>query len=97
MVEVKLAVQLATPRVVDVSVHGEPVMVPEDCANDTVPAGVMGVPAVELSLTVAVQVETWPMTTGLLQDTAVVVERGLIVITAPVELALLPCALLDEV
>ena len=64
--------------------------------NDTVPAGVIGVPAAELSVTVAVQVEAWLMTTGLLQVIEVVVERGLMVILALIELALLPWRLFDE-
>lgn len=95
--DVKLAVHLATPRVVDVSVHGEPVMVPEDCVSATVPAGVIAVPAVELSVTVAVQVEAWPKTIGLLHEREVVVERGLIVILGLIELVLLPWTLLNEV
>lgn len=96
IVDVKLAVQLATPRVVEDSVHGEPVIVPEDWVNDTVPDGVIGVPAVGLSVTVTAQVEAWLMTTGLLQDMEVVVERGLIVILALIELALLPWTLFDD-
>jgi len=40
----------------------------------TVPVGVIMVPG-EVSLTVAVQEETWPITTGLVQTTAVEVLR----------------------
>jgi len=42
--------------------------------NVTVPVGVMIVPG-EVSLTVAVQEEAWPITTGLVQTTAVEVLR----------------------
>ena len=42
----------------------------------TVPVGVMKVPA-EVSVTVTLQVEPWLMDTGLVQDTVVVVARGL--------------------
>jgi len=38
-------------------VHGEPVKLPADCENVMVPDGVIGLPAAELSVTVAVQVE----------------------------------------
>ena len=56
--EVNPAVQVATPMVeLAARVHGEPVKLPTDCENVTVPDGVIGLPAAELSLTVAVQVE----------------------------------------
>jgi hypothetical protein len=56
--EVKSAVQVATPMVeLAASVHGEPVKLPTDCERVTVPAGVMGLPAAELSVTVAMHVE----------------------------------------
>jgi hypothetical protein len=48
-------------------------------ANATVPAGVMAVPADEVSLTVAVQVESWLTTTGVVQTRLVDVLLGLTV------------------
>jgi hypothetical protein len=55
-----------------------PVMLPEPVATakSTVPAGVLA-PALAVSATVAVQVEPWPATTGLVQLTPVEVERAL--------------------
>jgi len=38
-------------------VHGEPVMLPADCEKVIAPDGVIELPAAELSVTVAVQVE----------------------------------------
>jgi len=56
--EVKPAVQVATPIAeLAARVHGEPVKLPTDCEKVTVPDGVIGLPAAELSVTVAVQVE----------------------------------------
>ena len=56
--EVKSAVQVATPMVeLAARVHGEPVKLPTDCEKVMVPDGVIGLPAAELSVTVAVQVE----------------------------------------
>src|SRR3979490_2413044 len=46
--------------------------------NATVPVGVVAVPG-EVSVTVAVQVEAWPTTTGEVQETAVAVARRLTV------------------
>jgi len=46
----------------------------------TVPVGVRNVPAVEVSLTVTVQVDPWPVLTGLVQLTDVLVVLGLTVI-----------------
>ena len=37
----------------------EPPVVPADNVNVTVPVGVIGVPAAEVSVTVAVQVDAW--------------------------------------
>lgn len=60
-------------------VQGEPVKLPATPVelNVTVPVGVMGVPEAEVSDTVAVQVEAWLTTTGLLHDTVVEVVLGL--------------------
>ncbi len=58
---VNIAVHVEVPRVVVAArVHGEPVMLPvavPDAEKLTVPAGLILVPAVELSVTIAVQVE----------------------------------------
>jgi hypothetical protein len=64
------------------SEHGEPEKDPETPLSEklTVPPGVSAEPEVELSFTVAVQVEDWLTTTGVVQETVVVVLRGLIVI-----------------
>ena len=61
------------------SVQGEPVKLPATPVevNVTVPIGVIGVPEAEVSATVAVQVEAWLTTTGLLHDTVVDVVLGL--------------------
>jgi hypothetical protein len=48
-------------------------------ANNTVPAGVLAVPAA-VSVTVAVQVDAWLTNTGVVQLTAVEVVRRLTVI-----------------
>jgi len=75
-VAVKLAVQVAVPAVPPADkLQGlvepkEPLAEPV-AWNDTVPRGVVGEESV--SVTVAVQVETWLTTTGLLHDTLVVV------------------------
>ena len=55
------------------SVQGELVKPPATPVevNVTVPVGVIGVPEAEVSATVAVQVEAWLTTTGLLHDTVV--------------------------
>ena len=44
--------------------------------NVTVPVGVLVVPA-DVSVTVTVQVDPWLITTGVVQETVVVVTRGL--------------------
>ena len=44
-------------------------------ASPTVPVGVMKVPA-DVSVTVTLQVDPWLITTGVVQDTVVVVARG---------------------
>ncbi len=51
----------------------------------TVPVGLIEVPAAELSVTVAVQVEAWPTVTGLVQTIVVELVRRL---TIMVEAAL---------
>ena len=43
----------------------------------TVPVGVSNVPATEVSVTVTVHVDPWPVLTGLVQLTVVDVVRGL--------------------
>lgn len=53
------------------SVQGEPVKLPSDVEKVTVPTGVMAAPAVEVSVTVAVHVDGWFTTTGVLHDTVV--------------------------
>jgi len=60
-------------------VQGEPVKLPATPVDVkvTVPIGVIGVPEEEVSATVAVQVEAWLTTTGLLHDTVVDVALGL--------------------
>jgi len=80
---VKVAVQTAVPVVEPwTSEHGEPEKDPGTPVSEklTVPPGVSAEPGVELSVTVAVQVEDWLTTTGVVQETVVVVLRGLIVI-----------------
>jgi hypothetical protein len=53
--------------------------------NATVPVGVRKVPALEVSVTVTLQVEAWLTTTGVVQLTVVVVVRGLtIMLVVPV-------------
>jgi hypothetical protein len=81
---VKLALQLAEAPV-PLKVHGEPVKEPVAvpvAVNPTVPTGVIAVPAVEVSVTVAVQVEGWLTTTVLVHETVVLVVRGFTVMTA---------------
>ncbi len=70
-VAVKVTEQLPDTRahVVELNEPAGPVSV-----KVTVPVGVMIVPG-EVSLTVAVQDEAWPITTGLVQTTAVEVVR----------------------
>jgi hypothetical protein len=65
-------------------VQGDPVKLPATPveAKATVPVGVIGVPEAEVSATVAVQVEAWLTTTGLLHDTVVDVVLGLTAIFA---------------
>jgi len=64
------------------SEHGEPEKVPETPLSEklTVPPGVSAELEVELSVTVAVQVEDWLTTTGVVHETVMVELRGLIVI-----------------
>jgi len=64
------------------SEHGEPEKDPETPLSEklTVPPGVSAEPEAELSVTVAMHVEDWLTTTGVVQETVVVVLRGLIVI-----------------
>ena len=83
--------QLAVPDVeLGTRVQGEPENVPDTPVSEklTVPPGVNGKPADELSLTVAVQVEASPTTTGVTQETATVAVRGFTVMLADVVLEL---------
>lgn len=77
MVAVKLAEHVAVPAVAPAArVHGLPVNEPVTpvWANVTDPVGVTTVPAVVVSLTVAVQLVAWPVATADgLQTTLVVV------------------------
>ena len=68
------------------NVQGEPVKLPSDVEKVTVPAGVIGDPVVEVSVTVAVQVEGWFTTTGVLHDTLDEVLLGLTAMFAAPEL-----------
>ena len=61
--------------VVPASVHVVKAPVTPVSASPTVPVGVMKVP-VEVSATVTLQVEPWLTTTGVVQETVVVVARG---------------------
>jgi len=77
-VPVKVVVQLAVPVVPASNVHVALVNEPPIpvSLNETVPAGVTGVPPFdELSTTVAVHVDGWFTTTGETQLTDVVVAR----------------------
>ena len=84
-VAVKVTEQLPETRahVVELNEPAGPVSV-----NVTVPVGVIMVPG-EVSLTVAVQEEAWPITTGLVQTTAVEVLRSFTV-TLAAALVLVP-------
>ena len=62
--------------VVPASVHVVKLPVTPVWLNVTVPVGVLVVPA-EVSVTVTVHVDPWLMTTGVVQETVVVVTRGL--------------------
>jgi len=68
-VEVHVADAVVPARVHVVNVPVTPVSL-----NATVPVGVRNVPA-EVSVTVTVHVEPWLTTTGVVQETAVVVAR----------------------
>src|SRR5438445_13002553 len=74
---VKVLVHVAVPAVVPAAnVHVVNVPVTPLTVNVTDPVGVLTV-AVAVSVTVAVQVEPWAITTGLVHVTAGVVVRGL--------------------
>jgi len=82
---VKVEVHVAVPAVVPAAnVQVVKVPVTPVTVNVTEPVGVTTVPAVEVSVMVAVQVEPWLTTTGLVQDTAVLVVRKLTVTVAAV-------------
>jgi len=70
---VKVEVQVAD-AVVPANVHVVKVPVTPVSVRATVPDGVMNVPG-EVSATVTVHVEPWLTTTGVVQDTVVVVAR----------------------
>jgi len=67
---VKSTLQLPADRVQE-EVLNEPI-VPAN-VKDTVPVGVVEVPADDVSVTVTVQTEAWPARTGLSHETAVLV------------------------
>jgi hypothetical protein len=71
VVAVKVLVQVAV-AVVPERVHTVNEPVTPLTVKVTEPVGVVA-PVVEVSVTVAVQVDPWPTTTGLVQDTDVVV------------------------
>ena len=85
MVPVKVMVQLPEESVQLVALR-DPVPVEE---KFTVPVGMIAVPALEVSLTLAVQVDAWLAGTGLVQDMVVLVVRlfALMVAGLVVELA----------
>ena len=74
---VNVEVQVAEAVVEVPSVHVVKVPVTPVSVNDTVPVGVMNAPEAPVSVTVTVQVEPWLITTGVVQETAVVVGRTL--------------------
>ena len=78
---VNVTLQLPETRVHGFGVPRLPV--PVTIANNTVPAGVLAVPAA-VSVTVAVHVDTWLMKTGVVHETAVEVVRLLTVIVLDV-------------
>ena len=72
---VKVEVHVAVPAVVPAAkVHVVNVPVTPDTVNVTEPVGVL-TGATEVSVTVAVHVEPWLTTTGLVHDTVVLVVR----------------------
>ena len=75
---VKVELQVAD-AVVPASVHVVNVPVTPVSLRATVPVGVRKVPAVEVSVTVTLHVDPWPVLTGLVQLTVVVVILGLTV------------------
>ena len=62
-------------------VQGDPAKLPATpvAGKVTVPVGVVGVPTVEVSVTVAIQVDCWLTATGESQETVVDVVLGLTV------------------
>jgi len=81
---VKVLVQVAVPAVVPAaSVHVVNVPVTPLTVNVTDPVGVLTVPAA-VSVTVAVHVDPWLTTTGLVHDTVVLVDRLLTTTVAAV-------------
>jgi hypothetical protein len=80
-VEAQVAATVVPARVHVVNVPVTPVWL-----RATVPVGGRKVPAVEVSVTVTVQVDAWPTLTGLVQVTVVLVVRGLTVTLAVPEL-----------
>ena len=87
---VNVLVHVAVPAVVPAaSVHVVNVPVTPDTVKVTEPVGVL-TGAGDASVTVAVQVDPWLTTTGLVHVTAVVVVRLLTVTLAGVALLLLP-------
>ena len=78
---VNVTLQLPATRVHGLGVPRLPV--PVTMANNTVPAGVLAVPAA-VSVTVAVHVDAWLMNTGVVHETPVEVVRRLTVIVLEV-------------
>jgi hypothetical protein len=76
VVAVNVEVQVAVAVVPDnVQVVNEPITPVWE--SETVPVGVRKVPAVDVSVTVTLHVDPWLTFTGVVQDIAVVVVRGL--------------------
>ena len=76
----KFTGQLPAARIQLVALN-EPPVVPADSVKVTVPVGVIGVPAVDVSVTVAVHIEVWSTTIVLgLQVTAIADVRTVTVI-----------------
>ena len=81
---VKLVVQLAVPILTVASVQLDGLISPAPVVTKLAwPEGVTGLPAVELSCTVTVHVDTWFTTTGLVQLKLVAVVRLLMMILLP--------------
>src|SRR6267143_1430935 len=88
---VNVLVHVAVPAVVPAAkVHVVNVPVTPDTVNVTEPVGVL-TGATEVSVTVAVHVDPWLTTTGLVHDTVVLVVRLLTTTLAAVVVLLVAC------